>query len=109
MHLRAVMRKYGLDRPTARLMVSADRTCDICGKKSDGRNVRLDIDHCHETRVVRGNLCNSCNKMLGYAKDDPAHLRAAADYLERHAARPAPDRSWVEMETLETGERYVLG
>lgn len=50
----------------------------------------LAVDHDHETGAIRDLLCCGCNKMLGYAKDAPALLRAAAEYLERHAAE-TPD------------------
>jgi hypothetical protein len=39
--------------------------------------------------VVRALLCHHCNVSLGRFKDDPALLRAAADYLEKKAAGAA--------------------
>lgn len=63
--------------------------CDICGGPALGKSTQLDIDHDHQTQMVRGFLCNRCNKVLGYAQDDPKRLRAAADYLERHATQRA--------------------
>ena len=54
--------------------------CWICG--SEPHPVQgLAVDHCHATGRVRGMLCHSCNKALGFFKDDPALLRRAADYL----------------------------
>lgn len=54
--------------------------CAICGEPSEV------IDHCHASGDVRAALCHHCNTGLGSFKDDPARLRAAALYLERHAA-----------------------
>ena len=33
-------------------------------------------------KCIRGLLCKSCNHALGYMKDNPDVLRAAADYVE---------------------------
>lgn len=55
-----------------------ERKCAICGNTE-----RLRIDHCHVSERVRGVLCDSCNKGLGFFKDDPARLRAAVRYLKR--------------------------
>lgn len=52
--------------------------CAICGSTE-----RLRIDHCHVSDRVRGVLCDSCNKGLGFFRDDPARLRAAIHYLGR--------------------------
>lgn len=45
------------------------------------------IDHCHQTDVVRGILCHSCNVGLGLLGDDPVTLRAAAEYVDGHQNR----------------------
>lgn len=65
--------------------------CAIChAEQSTGRSTRLHIDHDQTCcprykscgKCVRGLLCVNCNQGLGQFKDDPALLRAAADYLE---------------------------
>jgi Recombination endonuclease VII len=53
--------------------------CDICSDQVKS----LCRDHCHVTDKRRGNLCNSCNLVLGFAKDSPEILRKAALYLEK--------------------------
>lgn len=42
---------------------------------------RLGVDHCHESGVVRGLLCNRCNLVLGMVGDDPVVLEAMVGYL----------------------------
>lgn len=59
--------------------------CAICGNLP-GRQ-RLAIDHDHAQHAVRGLLCGKCNMALGSFQDNPALLRAAASYLERHQSR----------------------
>lgn len=56
--------------------------CAIC-EDSFGESVKLCIDHCHSSGKVRGAICESCNFMLGHAKDDPTRLRRAAEFLEK--------------------------
>lgn len=52
--------------------------CEICGEET-----KLVYDHDHQTGLHRGWLCASCNKMLGFAKDNTAILQAAISYLKR--------------------------
>lgn len=60
--------------------------CAICaGTNEDER--ALAVDHCHETGEARALLCATCNSGIGMLKDDPAVLRAAAEYLAHHHAR----------------------
>ena len=56
-------------------------SCMICGITEAELGKVLDVDHCHETGKARGVLCNSCNVVLGRAKDNPKILQAAVDYL----------------------------
>jgi hypothetical protein len=39
------------------------------------------IDHCHKTKNIRGILCDTCNKGLGFFKDDINLLNSAIKYL----------------------------
>lgn len=59
--------------------------CSICAKpevEMRGMKVKhLAVDHCHRTGKIRGLLCQRCNKMLGYSRDNPRVLLAAVEYL----------------------------
>ena len=81
--------KYGLGLPEFMAMLEAQQgLCAICGKppQEDGIKAasRLHVDHDHVTDKVRALLCNNCNNGLGRFDDDPALLRAAAEYIECH-------------------------
>jgi len=56
--------------------------CAACGDAL-GTGFRAHVDHCHESKVIRGILCQPCNVTLGYLRDDPSRLRALAAYVER--------------------------
>lgn len=66
-----------------RLDREQDGCCVICGGKPSG--ARLCFDHCHADGAFRGLLCERCNTGLGLFLDNPDALRAAAEYVERHA------------------------
>lgn len=79
----ALGRRYGLTAEEYEAVV-ADNRCAVCGSSERRKgHETLYVDHDHATGVVRGLLCHACNLTLGNAKDDPARLRALADYLER--------------------------
>jgi uncharacterized protein (DUF2461 family) len=43
---------------------------------------KLQVDHCHRSKVVRALLCGPCNATVGAAEEDAARLRACADYVD---------------------------
>ena len=53
--------------------------CAIC----ETNNVRLVIDHNHDTGKVRQLLCDNCNRGIGLLKDNPEVVQKAADYLRK--------------------------
>lgn len=78
-HLKA---KYGIPYGTFdRLMQEQDGRCAICRREPDRT---LHVDHDHETGAVRGLLCDTCNRGIGYFHEDPERLRAAASYVDHH-------------------------
>lgn len=71
--------------------------CALCGREPTPDGVRaaskLHADHDHKTMLPRDLLCGTCNQGIGFFHDDPALLRAAAEYIERHRARVTLCRS----------------
>lgn len=77
--------RFGITIETYTEMAEAQGfVCDICKQPETYKGRALSVDHCHETKRIRSLLCTACNVSLGKFKDDPALLRAAADYIERH-------------------------
>jgi len=77
-------RKYGLTPVQFQNMLEAqDFCCAICLKKF-GRDRYGDVphvDHCHQTKHVRGLLCHKCNRALGLFNDNSETLIKALNYL----------------------------
>lgn len=92
MRKRYIVGRHGLTLADYdRILTAQDGVCAICGGVNQNGNA-LSVDHDHGCcpsssrscgKCIRGLLCSSCNHGLGRMKDDPARLRAAADYLER--------------------------
>lgn len=58
-------------------------TCAICTKVQHTESKKLAVDHNHQTGVVRGLLCDSCNLGLGLFQDSSSLLERAVAYLRR--------------------------
>lgn len=90
---RRVLKRYGLTEQSYLAMVAdQEGLCAICRcpptprRTTKGRKFfRLAVDHCHRTNKIRALLCDGCNGILGYARDQVDVLRAAIAYLQRHA------------------------
>jgi recombination endonuclease VII len=72
-----VKKQYGISLETYEAMIATG--CAICGTHTG-----VVMDHCHQTGNLREPLCNGCNTGLGSFQDDPARLRKAAAYVEKH-------------------------
>lgn len=82
------LKSYGLTvEQYDKLVEQQEGKCAICGRVPD----RLVVDHSHETGVVRGLLCRTCNAALGIFNDDPAVVIAAARYLESRREGAPPE------------------
>jgi len=73
--------KYGITlNDYESLLKNQNFGCAICFTKNPGRKY-FDIDHCHESKAVRGLLCHQCNVALGFFKDSKENLERAIIYL----------------------------
>lgn len=81
---------YGIDLEDFNdLRARQDYRCAVCRRHEDDLprvrpkdNSTLFVDHVHETGVVRGLLCNSCNILIGHAQESDRILAAAIEYLQ---------------------------
>ena len=48
--------------------------------------IGLLVDHCHDSKAIRGLLCHNCNTILGASKDNPNILAEAIKYLHGTAS-----------------------
>lgn len=84
--------KYGMTMEQFEVLnLSQNGLCAICGEppykdQEDPRKKRLSVDHNHETGLVRGLLCDSCNIGIGMFRDSPERLQSAIDYLKAYGA-----------------------
>lgn len=91
------MRAYKLKHRTGLSLIEYDEmlnlqngVCAICRNslpkriKRGGEVKLFCVDHDHETGLNRGLLCDDCNLLLGFAKDNLEILKAAIDYLKEY-------------------------
>lgn len=90
-HDKEIERKLGLCFDYDVILKSQNGTCKICKMPPMGK--RLSVDHCHIGQFIRGLICQNCNLLLGYAKDNPNILQAAIKYLQ-DAANVNENRSF---------------
>lgn len=82
----------------AKIAAETNNCCAICGRpplpltERNKRGRRLALDHRHKDGLVRGLLCNHCNRNIAKFREDPVLLRKAADYLENPPASRALGR-----------------
>ena len=88
-----MIKTYGITGDDYDLLAqSQDGVCWICEQPT----ARLVVDHIHTndsakpsdaSDAVRGLLCGSCNRGLGYFKDNPYYLVRACVYLQKKPAQ----------------------
>lgn len=84
--LEDVRRRYGIaPEQVQELLAAQGGACAICRRPLvwPFSRKRTHIDHCHRTGKVRGVLCSSCNRAIGWLGDTAEGVRRAVVYLER--------------------------
>lgn len=86
---KARLRDFGITKSQFdEMLLKQDNKCLICGieheeyMKGSQNNKVFSVDHCHKTGRIRGLLCCSCNRGLGYFKDSVRSLENAIKYLD---------------------------
>ncbi len=81
-HEKHIMETYGLSsKDYWQIYAWQESKCAICVRATGARK-RLSVDHEHSTGLVRGLLCQKCNRdVLGHLRDNPELLQRAIDYL----------------------------
>ena len=72
-----------------KLFEKQDGKCACCGVHQLELDRALAVDHCHETKMVRGLLCNRCNRVLGMVEDNVEILKNLSEYVENNLATDA--------------------
>ena len=69
-----------------KMLVAQNGVCAICKQPPRGKMKRLSVDHCHASKEVRGLLCVTCNRTVGYL-DNPEWTERALSYLAGDLAK----------------------
>jgi hypothetical protein len=84
--LRLMLTKYGLTKKKYDdLLYYQGGVCGVCRTAEWGSKGPA-IDHDHNTGVVRGILCGSCNCAAGHMSDNSEMALKLYDYLKKHGA-----------------------
>lgn len=77
-----IKKEYNLSKEEyLNLVKSQNSSCKLCDNFIED-HFKLHIDHCHNTKIVRGLLCNKCNQAIGLFNDNSELMRKAALYCE---------------------------
>jgi hypothetical protein len=76
-HLNAMYRTN--EAEYLQLYAEQEGCCAICKKSFKV----LCIDHCHSSGIIRGLLCDKCNRGIGLLGDSISTIKSALEYLEK--------------------------
>lgn len=77
-----ITRLYNLPKNEyLQLVKDQNSSCKLCDIYEED-HFKLHVDHCHDTRKIRGLLCGRCNQGIGLLNHNSELLRKAALYCE---------------------------
>lgn len=77
------VREYGVaPDDLKRMLAHQGGVCAICGGLAGKKG--FGVDHDHDSKKVRGLLCQTCNLAIGLLKDSSAVAQLAVNYLKKH-------------------------
>lgn len=88
--VQTTLKIYGLNVESYnKILENQGGKCAICeckefSKRWTSSNLPFVVDHCHETKKVRGLLCDACNVMIGHAYESVEILLNAIKYLKEN-------------------------
>lgn len=81
--IRSIKDKHGItEEEYDERLQRQENLCGLCKRPLGSKPPHL--DHNHKTGKLREFLHHHCNSALGMLEDNPALLRLAAEYLEKH-------------------------
>ena len=66
------------------LFIKQNGCCKICGKHQSEFQRSLAVDHCHNTKKVRGLLCHHCNSAIGHLFENVSIMENAISYIKEN-------------------------
>lgn len=75
------------------LLEKQNGECAVCKSHHSNFKSRLAVDHNHQTREIRGLLCQNCNHFIVSNHTDGDFFRRIANYVEQGTGRYVPERN----------------
>ena len=92
------LKKYGItEADWTAMFISQRGLCAVCVAPLRERKNETNVDHCHDTGVVRGLLCQKCNAhtVMGIERAiKGGFLERAITYVVENAARETSGTDW---------------
>lgn len=97
-------RTYGIDiTQYNQIFLNQEGCCAGCKTHQYELKRKLVVDHNHETGVIRGLLCNNCNRGLGLLKDNSNVLLNLSNYITKSSELAAKSNVLVLKPTTKVG------